>query len=159
MDDKYVVVFDTNVFLQALANTSGAAVRCLEYFEQGKIILAISRATFAEVTEVLSRSHLRQKYPLLTDERIAALYERLVYHGIYLRRVSQHFSYPRDPDDEPYINLAIEVAADYLVSRDNDLLDLMKWDQAAGREFQKRFRALRIVTPEEFLRVMEQPAP
>ncbi len=103
MDDKFVVVFDTNVFLQALANTSGAAVRCLEYFEQGKIIIAISHATFDEVVEVLSRSHLRQKYPLLTDERIAALHERLVYHGIYLRRVSQHFSYPRDPDDEPFI--------------------------------------------------------
>ncbi len=33
----------------------------------------------------------------------------------------------------------------------------MKWDQEIGREFQKRFRALRIVTPEEFLSVMEQP--
>ncbi len=159
MGDKYVVVFDTNVFLQALANTKGAAVRCLEYFEQGNIIVAISRASFAEVTEVLSRSHLRLKYPLLTDERIAALFERLVYHGIYLSQVRQHFSYPRDPKDEPYINLAIEVSADYLVSRDKDLLDLMKWNQAAGREFQKRFRSLRIVTPEEFLRVMAQPAP
>jgi putative PIN family toxin of toxin-antitoxin system len=156
---KYVVVFDTNVFLQALANTKGAAVRCLEYFEQGKIILAISRATFDEITEVLSRSHLRQKYPSLTDERITALFEQVVYHGIYLRQVRQHFTYPRDPDDEPYLNLAIEVDADYLVSRDNDLLDLMKWNQEAGREFQKRFRTLRIVTPEEFLRVMEQSAP
>jgi predicted nucleic acid-binding protein len=47
----------------------------------------------------------------------------------------------------------------YLISRDNDLLDLMKWNQEEGCEFQKRFRALRIVTPEGFLCVMEQSAP
>ena len=75
-----------------------------------------------------------------------------------MRNVGKHFTYPRDPDDEPYLNLAIEVSADYLISRDNDLLDLMNWNQEAGRDFQKRFRFLKIVTPEEFLRVMEQPA-
>jgi predicted nucleic acid-binding protein len=69
------------------------------------------------------------------------------------------FTYLRDPKDEPYINLAIEVSAAYLISRDNDLLDLMKWNQEEGCEFQKRFRALRIVTPEGFLCVMEQSAP
>jgi len=53
------------------------------------------------------------------------------------------------------LNLAIEVQADYLISRDRDLLDLMNWNQEAGREFQRRFRFLKIVTPEEFLRVME----
>lgn len=73
--------------------------------------------------------------------------------------VKKRFDYPRDPDDEPYLNLAIEVGADYLISRDNDLLDLMKWEKEEGREFQKRFRFLKIVSPEEFLRVMEQNAP
>ena len=159
MPDKYLVVFDTNIFLQALASRGGPAVKCLAYFEQGKIMLAVSRATLAEVEEVLSRSHLRSKYPLLTDERVATLLDRLLYRGIYLRHVRQHFTYPRDPKDEPQLNLAIEVKADYLISRDNDLLDLMNWNQAEGREFQKRFRLLKIVTPEEFLRVMEQPVP
>ena len=39
--------------------------------------------------------------------------------------VPKRFSYPRDIDDEPYLNLAIETEANYLVSRDKDLLDLM----------------------------------
>jgi len=59
----------------------------LEYFEQGKIKVAVSPTTLAEVEEVLSRSYLRLKYPLLTDERVAELLERLLYRGIYLRRV------------------------------------------------------------------------
>lgn len=83
----------------------------------------------------------------------------MLYRGIYLRQVGQHFSYSRDPDDEPYLNLAIEVKADYLVSRDNDLLDLMDWNKEAGREFQKQFRLLKIVSPQEFLQVMEPSLP
>ena len=160
MRDKLIVVFDTNIFLQALGGKSTSpAARCLDYFEQRKIVIGISHDTLEEIEEVLSRTRIRQKHPLLTDEKINDFLDRLVYRGIYVRQVRQYFAYPRDPDDEPYINLAIEVAADYLVSRDNDLLDLMKWDQETSREFQKRFRTLRIVTPEEFLRVMEQSVP
>ena len=69
---------------------------------------------------------------------------------------SNSISSIRDPKDEPQLNLAIEVQADYLISRDNDLLDLMNWYQEAGREFQRRFRFLKIVKPEEFLQVMAQ---
>jgi len=47
--------------------------------------------------------------------------------------------------------------ADYIVTRDNDLLDLMKWDTEEGREFQKRFRSLRIIDPVTFLNEIEQP--
>jgi predicted nucleic acid-binding protein len=33
-------------------------------------------------------------------------------------------STPRDLMDEPYINLAVQAQASFLISRDNDLLDL-----------------------------------
>jgi putative PIN family toxin of toxin-antitoxin system len=82
LNGKYVVVFDTNIFLQALVSKSGPAVRCLEYFDHGKIHIAISRATLAEITDVLTRSHLRVKYLSLTDERVIELLERLRYKGI-----------------------------------------------------------------------------
>jgi hypothetical protein len=36
------------------------------------------------------------------------------------------------------------------------MLDLMNWNQEAGREFQKRFRFLKIVAPEELLAVLDQ---
>jgi predicted nucleic acid-binding protein len=55
-----------------------------------------------------------------------------------------------------FINLAIKVRADYLVSRDKDLLDLMDWSREAGRDFQKRFRFLKITTPEAFLDEIEK---
>lgn len=155
MRDRYVVVVDTNILLQSLLNISGPSGQCLAYFRRGEIDIAVSRATINEARDVLSRSILRAKYPQLTDEKVVALLKFLRYRGIYLRTVKKFFEYPRDPKDEPYLNLAIDIGADYLISRDADLLDLMNWKQKEGRELQQRFRSLKIVTPVEFLQVME----
>ena len=125
------------------------------YFRRGEIDVVVSRATLREAREVLSRSKLRTRYPQLTEEKVERLITFLRYRGIYVRNVPQWFEYPRDPKDEPFLNLAIEVEADYLISRDPDLLDLMKWKQEEGRAFLRRFRFLKIVNPVEFLQVME----
>jgi len=152
--NKYVVVIDTNTLLQSLLNDTGPAGKCLGYFRRGEIDIVVSRDTLNEAKEVLSRSYLRIRYPQLTDEKVAHFINFLLYRGTYLRNVRRWFEYPRDPRDEPFLNLAIEVEADYLISRDPDLLDLMKWDQEEGRAFQRRFRFLKIVTPVEFLIAM-----
>ena len=52
------------------------------------------------------------------------------------------FTLIRDPDDEPYLNLAIAVSAEYLVTRDNDMLDLMK-----DPEFRTNIPRLRFLIP------------
>jgi predicted nucleic acid-binding protein len=54
------------------------------------------------------------------------------------------------------LNLAIEARADFLVTRDNDMLDLMQWEREEGREFQKRFRGLKIIDPAAFLKEIEE---
>ena len=61
-------------------------------------------------------------------------------------------SLPRDPDDEPYINLAIAVDADYLVTWDKDLLDLM---QDAG--FRAQYPRLTILNPVALLQILTPP--
>ena len=50
------------------------------------------------------------------------------------------FAYPRDPKDEPYVNLAVAAAADYVVTRDKDLLDLMTGHTDEAKAF-RRFPA------------------
>jgi hypothetical protein len=44
----------------------------------------------------------------------------------------------------------------YLVSRDNDLLDLMREDLAVGKDFRQQFPTLMILNPVAFLRQIEQ---
>ena len=65
------------------------------------------------------------------------------------------FPYPRDPKDELYLNLAIAAGARYLVSWDNDLLDLMA-DNPDGTAFRGRFPGLMVLTPVAFLRELGQ---
>jgi predicted nucleic acid-binding protein len=53
---------------------------------------------------------------------------------------------PRDPTDEPYLNLAIAVKASFLVTRDGDMLSLMQDDN-----FKSRYPSLAIIDPPAFL--------
>lgn len=151
------IVLDCMVYLQAAARENSLARKCLRLAEEHRVQLFISRKIMAEVQDVLSREKIRRRFNALTDESVTVFIERVRQAADFVRVVPDHFDYSeRDSKDEPYINLAVEVQADYLVSRDNDLLDLMDWNREAGREFQKRFRFLRIVTPEDFLARMEE---
>ena len=49
---------------------------------------------------------------------------------------------------------AIEAGAQFLVTRDHDLLDLMR-DTEEGRDFKSRFRQLKILDPLAFLKEIE----
>jgi putative PIN family toxin of toxin-antitoxin system len=151
-----LVVFDCVVFFQGLIKESGPAVTCLEYFEQGRFSLAISPEILSELRDVLSRSSLQQRFPLLSDDKAERLIELLLLKGRLFRSVPRRFALPRDPDDEPYINLAIEAKARMLVTRDRDLLDLMKWETKEGRDFQSRFGEIEIIDPVAFLKEIEQ---
>ncbi len=152
-----LVVFDCVIFLQGLIKELGPAVTCIERFEQGRFLLAVSPEILAELRDVLSRSKLRKDFPLLTDEKAARLIELLLLKARLFRNVPRRLELPRDPDDESYLNLAIEAEARFLVTRDRDLLDLMRWDTKEGRDFQSQFRELKILDPVAFLKAIETP--
>ena len=149
------VVFDCMIFLQATANRNSLAARLLDLLDTGDIRLFVSRQILKEVREVLNRPEVREKLSGITDESVTALFARLKKKATLVRRVPKVFDYShRDPKDEPYINLAVAAGATYIVSRDTDLLDLMRWDTEDGRDFQRRFRSLIIFDPLSFIKEM-----
>jgi predicted nucleic acid-binding protein len=75
---------------------------------------------------------------------------------VLIRPIPKTFSYPRDEDDEPYINLAVAAQADFIISRDRDLLDLITGHTKECKEFRQRFRSLTVVEPIEFLKLIEE---
>ncbi|MEO6588880.1 MAG: putative toxin-antitoxin system toxin component, PIN family [Pyrinomonadaceae bacterium] len=154
-EEKTPVVFDCMIFLQGLVNEVGIAVECLELVENDKIQLFVSKDILAEIKDVLTRPKLQAKFSLLTAERVGRLLEILNQKATLIKSVPEIFSYLRDPKDEKYINLAVETKADYIVSRDNDLLDLMMDFTDEAKEFRQRFRPLKVVEPIEFLQIIK----
>lgn len=154
--DLVGAVFDCNVLLQAAAREKSVAAECLRLVEKGLVRLFLSKEILAEVEDVLNRPEIRNHFQTLTDEIVEAFLLRLRRNSQIIRRVPKKFSYSRDPDDEPYINLAVEIKASFLVSRDNDLLDLMTDYGTEAKEFRQRFRRLRVIEPLEFLKEMQK---
>ena len=146
------VVFDCNILLQAIARKTGPAAACLRLAEEGLVQLLLSEEILTEVSEVLKRPTIRARYPELTDEIVEDFLKALRSIAEITGDVPRRFIYPRDIDDEPYLNLAIETEANYLVSRDKDLLDLMTGHDDSSKEFRQRFRSLTVIEPIEFLK-------
>lgn len=119
--------------------------------EQNAITLHVSGAILRELRRTLAYPEIRLKNPRVTDEVVDAFLSRLMFRGAFHRDVPHTFNYPRDPSDEPYIDLAAAVQADFLVTRDKDLLSLATEHSIEAKQFRQRFPFLRIVSPVEFL--------
>ena len=145
-DPKPRVLFDTGTVLQAALNPRGPASRALSVLDQGQVEAILSPRLRSEYEDVLCRPAIRERYPRLTEDMVEAALARFDEWAQLVPNPPRHIEYPRDPDDEPLLNLAIQVGADYLVTRDKDLLDL-----AADEAFRRRFPFLRIVDPVAFL--------
>ena len=114
----------------------------------------VSENTLQELGDVLHRDFIKERFKF-TDEIIQEFLDTVRNLAVVLQNVPQVFSLLRDVDDEEYINLAVAAKADYIVSRDNDLLDLMIGFNEESKTFRQKFRPLRIVQPLEFLKIIE----
>lgn len=148
-------VFDCNILLQATALGKSPAAACFRLVEERIIKLFVSEETLNELEEVLKRDFIKERFDL-TDEVIAEFLSNIRILAEVFIDVPKVFNLPRDVDDEAYINLAVESEADFIVTRDNDLLDLMTDYDVASKEFRQKFRPLRVVQPVEFLKIVEE---
>ena len=150
------VVFDCKVLLQALSSPRGHAGQCVRLALEQLVELIMSETIFAEVLDVASRERVVRKVQL-DPKRVREYIVALRVYSTTINDVPSRFTYDRDPDDAHYINVALAADARLIVSRDNDLLDLMDHRSAAGSDFANRFPTLRILQPEKFLREIGSP--
>ena len=114
------------IFLQAAAKPLGPAAALLELVEIGTLELFVSEACLDEIRDVLARPSLQRKFPSLTNSTVSDFLERVQLCSVLTKVVPNLFTLDRDPKDAKYVNLAIAAGADFLVTRDNDLLELRK---------------------------------
>jgi putative PIN family toxin of toxin-antitoxin system len=134
------------VFLQAATSDRGPAFACLELVESGEIALYVSPAVLDEIRDVLSRPKIQAKFPHLTAERIDVFLQKVATMATIVHEIPDAGLPVRDLDDLPYLNLAIATGVEYIVTRDKDLLELIK-----APAFRARCPQMRITEPVAFL--------
>jgi putative PIN family toxin of toxin-antitoxin system len=149
-------VFDCNVFWQIFFSNKGIAAACWELVTDGTVELFVSRTALDEIQDVLTRPETRARFSKATSQSVAAFLDEILENATFVDLVESHFTYRRDPKDEPYINLAVEAKADYIISRDKDLLDLMTGFDEESKQFRQRFRPLAVIEPLALLEIARE---
>lgn len=153
---KIKAVFDCNIIWQSFFFANGISAKCKKLVDDEIITHFLSLDTLEEMRNVMTRPEFMAKFETVTEKMVETYLQELAKKSTIVKSVSKAFELPRDPDDEIYINLAVQAEADFLVSRDNDLLDLMIAYNTESKEFRQKFRPLRIVEPIEFLRIVHK---
>jgi putative PIN family toxin of toxin-antitoxin system len=143
------VVFDCNVFAQALLNPDGPSGVCLQAMIDIPKRLLVSEWVIQEITELPDKGPLRGLG--VSEKRVAGLVATLGDIAARIDDPPAVFEHPIDEDDSAYINLAIAGAADLIVSRDKHLLNLTNPAKPWSVEFRARFPQIRVISPEALL--------
>ena len=130
-------VLDTNVLISATLIHDGTEDRILRAWQRDAFDLVLSPQILDEMGRALFYEKLR-KARWMTEEEVAALVRSLAREAVLVAgRVRVKVS--RDPDDNKFLEAAIEGQAQYVVTGDKDLLGL------------KAYGDIRIVRPAAFL--------
>ena len=114
------VVFDTGTVVSVLLFTHGQLAWLRTHWAHGACTPLLSAATAAELARVLAYP----KFKLSADEQHELLGDYLPYAEV-VARLRRCPALCRDPDDQPFLDLAHGGGATVLVSGDADLLSLV----------------------------------
>lgn len=137
-------VFDTNVLVRATFSKESNPDRLVKAWQRGEFELVTSPPLLAELDAVLRRPGIQRRLGW-TDEETTA-FVLILAEGAIVVSPSQKLEVVRDEDDNRVVEAAIEGAADYIVTADEDLLSL------GG------YAGIQIVTPARLVAVLTASA-
>jgi len=114
-------VLDTNIWVASI-RWSGRPRRIREFAERGVFTSVLSLAILAEITRVL------REYFGLSDEEAYEWHCRIGESSEIVTPICFLNAVLDDPDDNKFVECAVEGRARYIVSRDDDLLRLGQYD-------------------------------
>jgi len=117
------VVLDTNIFLSGLMLPESIPGKIIAAWRSSSFELVLSELMLNEISRVLAYPKIRQRIGW-TDEEIEHFVMLLRFRADVVEIQHIQAVVPRDPDDAPVLATFIASGADYLVSGDQDLLEL-----------------------------------
>ncbi len=114
------VVFDTNTVVSALLFSQGRLAWLRRHWRSDRVIALASHDTVDELIRVLSYT----KFQLERSEIETLLGDYLPFVELAVVEPGQKASRCCDRDDQIFVDLAVQAAADCIVSGDRDLLEM-----------------------------------
>jgi len=133
------IVLDANIYVSAYLR-GGVPFFITDRVEESLDTSFFTCDTIEEIEDVISRSKFG-----LSQEQIDCILADIRYNGKQVAVLPQQrvFDVCRDPKDDKILECAVVAGADYIVSGDNDLLDM------------KEYRGIKIVTASEYLQIVD----
>jgi putative PIN family toxin of toxin-antitoxin system len=128
------VVIDTNIFVSSFFG--GNPREIIDLWKKGNISLCLSKDILDEYIEVLQRIGLKDENEI---EELLSLFAKGV-NIIFTTRTPKIKVVKDDPDDDKFIECAIALKAEVIITGDKAL---RKWGEHAE---------IKILTPQEFLK-------
>ena len=127
------VVIDTNIFVSSFFG--GNPRKIVDLWKQGKLTLCVSKEVIEEYTAVLRRIGLENEKEL---NEILSLFARGV-NTVFTSRTPQLKVVKDDPDDDKFIECAVALKAQFIISGDKALTALSE------------YMGIKILNPKKFL--------
>ena len=127
------VVVDTNVFVSSFFG--GNPRKIVDLWKSGQLTLCLSKSIIDEYVEVLQRLGLKNEREL---SELLNLFAH-GFHSTFSAKTPELHLVEEDPDDDKFIECAVALKADFVISGDKALIAIQD------------YMGIRIVTPKEFL--------
>jgi putative PIN family toxin of toxin-antitoxin system len=130
------LVIDTNVLISSFFG--GNPKEVIDLWRRGSALLCLTREVLEEYFRVMARLPIAPE----TKSRLVAILQEK--RNLELVTPSKHHAVIReDPEDDKFIDCAVEAQADYIISGDEHLLRV------------KAYRSIPIYSPKDFLQLIK----
>lgn len=135
-------VLDVNVLVSSLIRPQGPPGVVLRLLAEEAFELVLSEDILGELRRAITYPRVRSRINL-SDDEIELLLAALDVLAVHVEPTIEVDAVGSDPDDDVYIEAALEGRAGYVVTGDKHLLDLARYED------------ILIVRPAAFLRILE----
>jgi putative PIN family toxin of toxin-antitoxin system len=140
------VVVDTNLIISAILSPEGKPATILRMVLNAELDLVLSPALLEEISLVLNYEKIRKLFikRSVTPQQIKDALQKIVKTAIVVSGKTKVNRIDKDPSDNMLLSCALEGKADFIISGDHHLTDLVS------------FEGISIVNPDIFLKFMKK---
>jgi len=140
------VVLDTNLVVSAILTPEGKPAAILKMVLDARLDLVLSPVLLEEISLVLNYDKIKKLFikRSVTPEKIKDALRKIAATAIMVSGEAEVHNIDKDPSDTMLLSCALEGRADFIVSGDHHLTDLVSFD------------GISIVNPDTFLKLIER---